>query len=205
MVITLSRQYGTGAISVADLVAARLALSIIDQELPTVVAARLGTSREVVAAREGQQPFVERVLRGLGAGTPDLHHPAAGTPRSFDETMRRETEAAVREYAARDNVIIIGRAANKILGRGPGILRVFLQAPPEWRRQRIIDWHHVTAKEADAEIGRMDAARSAYTREYAFTYGDVREYDVTLDVSRFGIEGTAELIIAAAKTAEHSA
>ena len=204
MVITLSREYGTGALAVAQLVAAGLDYAIIDQELPTVVAARLGTSREVVAARESQKPFVERVLRGLGAGTPDLHHPAAGSPRSFDETLRREIEAAVREYAARDNVIIVGRAANKILGRAAGNLRLFFHAPREWRRQRIIEWHRVTVKEAEAEIDRMDAARSAYADEYAFTFGDAREYDLTLEVSRFGIEGAAGLIIAAAKTAEHT-
>lgn len=202
MVITVSRQYGSGAIAVAELVAAHLNYTIIDNELPTVVAARLGTSRDVVAAREGQQPFVERVLRGLGAGTPDLHHPGTSTPRSFDETMRREIEVAVREYAARDNVIIIGRAAHVILGRGPGVLRTFMHAPRAWRRDRIMEWHKVSAKEADAEIERIDAARSAYALLYGITYGDAREYDLALEVSRFGIEGSAELIITAVKSAE---
>ena len=208
MVITISRMYGSGALAIAQIAGARLGYAVIHEELPTVVAARMGTSAEVVAARESEPPLVERILRGLGAGTPDMQHPAAGSQINFDQELRRETEAAVREYAAQGNVIIMGRAANMILGRGPGRLCVFVQARREWRIHHLTEHFGMSDKEAGADIDRIDAARRAFALDnYKLRWGDALAYDLILDSSTYGVDGSADVLIAAlhAAHAAHAA
>jgi cytidylate kinase len=197
VVITISNRYGCGAFAIAQRTAERLGYEFVDEQLPVVVAKRLHTSPEAVESAEDMgRSMSERVLRGLELGTPELR---GETGPSFDEECLREVQEAVREYAARGNVILFGRGAHAILGRGPGILRVFMTAPREWRIHHVMEAGGVDEKTAGAEVDRIDRARRDYLRAYYdLDWGDSANYDLVVDASRFGVEGCADLITRAA-------
>jgi len=205
VIVTISREYGAAGLAVADGVAAALGLELLTDELPKTVAARMGTSPDLVTARAADEPtFTERILSRLGAGTPELVAPGApDLPDDFDEALRREIERAIRERAARGEVVFLGRNAGAILGKRPDLVRVFLTAAFDWRVARIVESFGQTEAQARADIERIDARRKKFARErYKIAWGDAGSYDLALDVSRFGIEGTVALIVAAVRRAE---
>jgi cytidylate kinase len=197
VVITISNRYGSGAVAVAKRVAERLGYEYVDQQLPVAVAKRLKTSPQAVESAEvTARSMSERMLRALEFATPELR--GAQDAETFDEACLREIQEAVREYAARDNAVILGRGANAILGRGRHMLRVFLYAPRDWRIDQIMEAHGVDQRTAAAEVDRVDRERADYMWQYyRVKWGEPENYDLGIDVAAAGHEAAAELIVRA--------
>ncbi len=200
MIVTIARQYGSAALAVGRLVADQLEAALVHDDLPAVVATRLGISREAAeAVGSGPPRFAERLLRGLAASTPEASH-ACPPPDEIDDAYVREIERAVRERAAAGACVILGRAAGSILAGRPDLVTVYLHAPLAWRIARVMDSLGCGEREARREIERVDAARAAYTRErYGIAWRDAAQYTLAADVAACGIEGTADLIVRAAR------
>jgi len=199
VVITISNQYGSGAVAVGHAAAERLGYVYVDEQLPIVVARRLHTTAAAVDSAENSgESMSERMLRALGSGTPEVGGSQAAAS-DFDSQCLREVQEAVREFAAAGNAVIIGRGANAILGRRSDVLRVFLHAPKEWRIAHIAQVHNVDPRVAAAEVNRIDRARADYMREnYRIEWGNPDNYDLSLDTARLGAEVCAGIVVAAA-------
>lgn len=201
MIITISREYGAAGRAVTRGLAARLGFRLLDEDLPVVVAARLGTSPEAV---EGMQyrpaGFGQRLLRSMSVAMPEVFQPAAEV-EDLAEVTQREIARLMHEAADAGDVIVVGRLGNVVLAERPQLLRVFLTAPPAWRVEHIAASLGIGEAAARAEIARVDGGRRNYARERAdVLWGDPHFYDLVVDVSRFGVEGTIALIDAARTT-----
>ncbi len=206
MIITVSAQYGSGALPVTQGVAERLGYHFINDELPTVVATRLGISREA-AERVGAAPksLGERLLRGLMNATPETANLTEHGP-DIDAEFVRAIEHAVREAADHGNCVIFGRSAGRILADRADVLSIFLHAPVAWRTKHVMELLSCDEKTARAEIVRVDDARVGYSREYyKVDRNDARLYHLSLDIARFGLEGAIAAIVAAHASASSAA
>jgi cytidylate kinase len=199
VIVTISNEYGAGALAIAQRVADTLGYGYVDQQLPVVVAKRLRVAPETVDADEdAERSLGERLLTSLERATPELAEASAAEP--FDEELFRAVQEAVHDYASRGDAVIVGRGAAAILGARDDVLRVFMHAPRAWRVAHIVDTMRVRKELAEAEIDRVDRARSAYMRErYGRTFGDARGYDLCIDTSRFGVAESAALIVDAVR------
>ena len=199
MIVTISREYGSAALDVAHRVGELLGYRVVGEDFPNIAALRLGTTRDDVEAVESREPsLAERILHNLGTAQPETH--SAISPQSFEREVRKEIEAAVREAAEAPDVVIVGGIANVILRGRPNLLSVFLHAPVEYRIARIQSHHDVSLEEARKEVARVDAARRRWAKlHYDLEWGRVDYYDLTLDVSHFGIELTAQMIVQAVR------
>ena len=80
------------------------------------------------------------------------------------------------------------------------ILRVYVYAPTEKRIARISDRNQISASEAKDLIEKTDKRRSNYYNYYTGNkWGKYDNYDIMLDSSVMGIEGSAKLIADAAR------
>lgn len=199
MIVTISNEYGSGALEVARRVADALGYEYVEHQLPVVVAKRLRVRPEAVEASEDAQPTLgERFLNSLERATPELA--VSSADEVFDEELFRAVQDAVREYASHDNVVIVGRGASAVLGARPQVLRVFIYAPREWRIGRVVERTRARREIVEAELDRVDRARGAYVREwYGQTFGDPRNYDLCIDPSRLGVAPSARLVVAAVR------
>jgi CMP/dCMP kinase len=204
LIVTVSNEYGSGALAVARRVADTLHYEYVDEQLPVVVAKRLQVTPEAVVANEEASPSLgERLLNSLELATPELAAASASEP--FDEALLRAVRDAVREYAARGNVVIVGRGASAILRGHAEIVRVFLHAPRRWRVTHVVESAGVPLEVASAEVERIDRARTAYMRRwYGVTFGDPANYDLCVDTSQLAPPQCAELIVTAVRAREMS-
>jgi cytidylate kinase len=202
MVVTVSNEYGAGALAIAKRAADELGYEYVDRQLPVVVAKRLGISPEEVEANEDTgRTLGERWLTSLERATPELAESSSVEP--FDEELLKAIQDAVRDYAARGNVVIIGRGAGNILGRGPGILRLFMHAPREWRIVHLMKAFGADRKTTEAEVDRIDRMRAAYLSDwYDAKFGDPGGYDLCIDTSRFDEAQSAGMIVNAVRLHE---
>lgn len=199
MIVTISNEYGCGAVAIAQEASRQLGYEFVDRQLPVVVAKRLRISpEEADAADETGRSLGSRLLASMELATPELA--ANSGSSSFDDEYLREVQTAVREYASHGNVVIVGRAAATILGRRPDVLRVFMHAPREWRIERIVEDLGLGQRAAAAEVDRVDKARTAHLRDwYGVEFGSHQIHDLSIDTSTFGEPSSASLIIAAVR------
>jgi cytidylate kinase len=203
VIVTVSREYGAASQGISAAVADRLGYRLVSRELPVVVAARLGMPADVVeTVSERPRPFGERVLDQFSGGVPETSQPGSSVEHDLTAETQRAIEVAVREIAAAGNAVIVGRLAGAILGARPDLVRVFVHAPLAWRVAHVAGSFGCSEREARAEISRIDEARRTYAKEfYQIIWDDRRNYDLMLQSSRFGVDGSAEIIVAAVRAA----
>ena len=198
MVITISREYGAAGRAVTHRLAEKLGFRLLDEDLPVVVAARMGTSPDVVEGLEYRPAgFGQRLLQSFSAAVPEAFQPSPEVDDLHDATQR-EVDRLMHEAADAGDVIVVGRLGNIVLSARPNVLRVFLTAPLAWRIDHIMESLGCAAAVARAEIARVDGGRRNYAREQGgFDWGDPHFYDLVIDVASFGVEGAVTLIDAA--------
>jgi cytidylate kinase len=195
VIVTISNLYGCGAVAVAQRVAAELEYELIDDQLPVVVAKRMQISPvQAQAVDETGRSLGARLLSSLELATPEVA--VSGFGETFDEEYVREVQEAVREFAARGNVVIVGRGAGAILGRRQDVVRVFMYAPRDWRVERIMAELGLEQKAAASEVDRIDRARHAHLRDwYNVEMGSPAIVDLAIDTSTFGTQASGKLVI----------
>ena len=101
----------------------------------------------------------------------------------------------IRGIAEKGPAIFVGRCSNYIL-RDKACLDAFVSAPLEARVKRVMERLNVEEDEAKTRIERQDRTRQTYYNFFTFgNWGAASDYDLCVDSSILGIEGTAELII----------
>jgi cytidylate kinase len=204
MLITISRQYGSGGSAVAQRVADALGWHLVDNELVEQVARRAGLSEEEVAEREERAPsYIERLARVLASATPELFPPPAGTVLEQSERdLVRITEAVVTDMAAEGRVVLVGRAAPALLDRAEGALHVKLVASMPFRIRATAARFGLDPKDAERIVRETDANRQRYHREYYNRdWDDPLNYHMVLNTERLGLDGAALAIVAEVRRA----
>jgi cytidylate kinase len=203
LIVTISREYGAAAQAVARALAAVLGYRLVDEELPRLIAARLGTSTDVVESLSDRAAgFGERLLAGFAGAVPEVTAPAEPPHEDLTEAYRREAERLIAAAADAGNVVILGRLGSVILGARRDLVRVFVYAPLAWRVRNVSTSLGCDAAKARTEINRIDDARRTLAREqYRMAWGDIRNYDLAVNTARYGVDGAAAVIAAAVQAA----
>jgi cytidylate kinase len=203
MLITISRQFGAGGSSVAQLVAERLGWALIDNELVDRVAARAGLSPQEVAAQEERMPgLFERIVLALAASSQEILTPeSAGSIKPIEEPrLVQITEKVVAEAAAEGRVVLVGRASAAVLSGSHDAIHARLVAPKAQRIEVVAAREKIDAEAAEALIDKTDANRARYHREYyRREWSDPALYHLTLNTGALGYDGAADLVVARAQ------
>lgn len=203
MLVTISRQYGAGGSEVAQLVAARLGWTVVDNEIVDRVARRAGLAPKVVAEQDERTPgFVERLAQALMASSQEFAVPEMGIAvRAEDPNLVRLTEMVVQEIAAEGRVVLVGRAAPAVLGKELPAIHVKLVAERAWRIQLAMREEQLDEQTARRRLTDIDAQRARYHKEhYGRDWDDPVHFHLTLNTGLLGLDGAAEVIVARARS-----
>ena len=203
-VVTITRQYGSGGSSVAQLVAQQLGWTVTDNEFVEQVAARLGLPKETVAAHDERAPsLVERLVRALGTGSPEVFVPAGGDAEEpTEEHIVRVTGRVIAEAAQHGRQVLVGRGAQAVLAEGtPGTaLHVYVVAPRDRRVTEVMRRLALDEKAASHEIDRVEADRDRYVQKWhRRTRQDPANYHLVVNTGWLGYDGAADIITAAVR------
>lgn len=194
LIINIGRQYGSGGKSIGEQLAARLNIKLYDKELLLLAARESGFSEECFEQCDEQRGLL-RTLYGYFR-TPFVgNYSHCDSPLS-GETLFRIQSDVIQRIAARESCIFVGRCADYILREHPATINLFFTADNEERIRRITSRLGCSTTEAEAKMEEMDRQRARYYNYYASrTWGEAATYDLTINTSRLGEEGTVDLLI----------
>jgi cytidylate kinase len=201
-IITVSRLYGSGGSEVAALTAKFLGWSLLDNTVVDAVAARMGLSAAEVRDREERVPsLVERLTSAMAMGSQEWVSPmAAAAKRPTDEQMIEVTRHIIEEAIAAGPVVVVGRGAQEMQAEREDSLHVFCYAPRKALIARTMQREGVSAEEAARLVESTNKERDQWVRlHWERDRRALDNYDLSVNTSRLGIEGSAQLIVSAAK------
>jgi CMP/dCMP kinase len=202
VVVTISRQFGSGGSEVGHIVAQESGLLYVDQEIIAEVAKRLGIN-EAQAARHDEQTAgtVGHILDGLKSSSPfSLHYNTRRNPpdlptQAQEVAYLRLTQRVLLELATEGDVVIIGRGAQFLLHGAPRTLHVYIFAPLDYRLEQVMKNSHVDRSSAKKLIERRDHEHNAYLgRYYAGNQNQPNLYHLLINTGLFSHEVAANLI-----------
>jgi cytidylate kinase len=165
-IITIDREYGSGAADIAATLAARLGWKLWDELLTIEIARITGCDCPAVAEREERRdPLHHRLfkafIRGSFEGTMQAHR-----VKFVDaDCIREAAEKVVREAAGEGNCVIVGRGSALYLQSNPDAFHVLIYAPFQEKIQRLRDMGK-SEEEAHVLAETVDQDRAAYIKQY---------------------------------------
>lgn len=201
-ILTVSRLYGSGGSEVAALTAKLLGWSLLDNSVVDAVATRMGLSVAEVRDREERVPsLVERLTSAMAMGSQEWVSPIAAAKRPTDEQLIEVTRHIIDEAIARGPVVVVGRGAQEMLAEREDALHVFCYAPRKALIARTMQREGVSPQEAAHLVDSTNKERDQWVRLHWERDRRAHEnYDLSVNTERLGIEGSAQLIVSAARS-----
>lgn len=165
-VITIEREYGTGAPVIAQAIAEELGWKLWDREITSEVARRMKCSRSTVErVEERPDPMFQRLFRIFMRGSYETTAGEAQPDVLNAETLVVLFERIIGDLVAQGNCVIVGRGAPWFLRNRDDVYRVFLYAGRDERIRRTMASGH-SCEEAAQLVDTVDAERAAFVRQY---------------------------------------
>jgi putative MATE family efflux protein len=183
MVITVSREYGSGGRYVGRLIADKLGIKLYDKEFIEKLAKQTGLSEEYIESNEQKRSALEVLNNGYYSGLSNA-----------DELFVEESKL-IKEVADKESCVIIGRCADFILKDRENVIKVFIYGDKENKIKRATEIYGLNKDKAEKEIKRIDKQRANHYKHYTDKeWSNSENYDICINSDYLGVEKTADLI-----------
>ena len=194
IIINIGRQFGSGGRQVAMELGQRLGMNTYDNELITKAAEQSGFSKELFV-RSDEKRSVFSMSSFFTSGNFNIQHSYIN-----DDDLFKIQSDVIKDTASKESAIFIGRCSDYILRDLDCCIDVFISCPLEIRAKRVAEREGITPAEAEALCIKKDRTRATYYNYFTFgEWGVASNYDLCLDSSVLGIDGTADIIMEFAK------
>lgn len=144
IVITIGREYGSGGREIGEKLAKELGFTFYDKELLRIVAEKSGIQEQVLKKAD------EAASNPLFAP----YYPPSIDPGSLNDRVFKMQSDLIKEKAATENCVIVGRCANYVLENHDNCIRVFIYADMEKRINRIMSRHGLVDRDVAINLTR---------------------------------------------------
>ena len=194
-IITIGRQFGSGGREIGYMVAEKLGLKLYDKEMLQRAAQDSGICEELFESHD-EKPS-NSFLYSLVMDTYSMGYSGSTyNDMPINHKIFLAQFDAIKKIANEPPSILVGRCADYALEGYPNLLSVFIHADLDARIKRIAKKYDLTDAKAKDLIIKTNKKRASYYNYYTDKrWGDADSYDVCLDSSVLGLEGTAEAII----------
>ena len=185
-IITITRQYGSGGREIGEKLAKRLGIEFYDNKLLDIAAKDSGIHKTNFEESDERRTnsFLYLLSTTYGQG---------GVP--FDDALFFAQLNAIQKIASEGSCLIIGRCADYALRDFSGVVNIYITAPVEDRIKRAINSYGIAEKHAAEYVKRMDKQRISYYNYYTDKrWGTPENFELCLDSSALGIDGSVELL-----------
>ena len=192
MIISIGRQHGSGGREIARLLAQELGIKCYDKEIVDEAAKHSDFSRDLINA------YDEKRMSAFM-----LHAGGYGLNENFRLNMQVVSAQfdAIREIASKGDCIFVGRCADYILRERSDLVSVFILGDMDERLKCLERRQGLDEAAARKKIKEVDKDRSSFYKYYSDqVWGDAQNYDLCINSSRLGVEGTVKVIMDYIKT-----
>jgi cytidylate kinase len=195
-VITIEREYGSGAADIARKLAEQLGWKLWDQALSEEIARLLDCDRGAVDEHaERKDPLYYRLFRSFMRGSFEgaLNAPRLGMVDS--DCIRKAADQVVTMAAKAGNSVIVGRGSAYFLRDRADVFHVFIYAPFDAKVRRLRAEGR-SEKEAVELAQTVDIDRAEYIKQYFGVEWPERHYFHLMINSGLGDEVAVHTILA---------
>lgn len=179
LVITIGRENGSGGKYIGERLAEELGIKCYDTQLIEETAKKSNHDKKYVEEHD-EKPPVSFLYFG---GQP--------IPMSIVNSQAN----VIKEIASKESCVIIGRMSDYVLKDFDNVVNIFVHAPLAARLERYCRRKNVDIIKAEKMIMKEDKERAAFYNYYTNQiWGEAKNYHLSIDTSKVGIEGAVELI-----------
>lgn len=184
LIISVGREYGSGGHEIAEKLSKHYGIQLFDHNLLDEIAAKKNVKMDHLKELDERHKNLlsSRTVRGLS--------------NSPEENLLYLQFDFLRDKAdAGESFVIVGRCSETILKQYDSMISIFILGDRDKRIERIMRLYHLTESQAVKKIREKDIQRRRYHNSFCVRrWGDCRNYDISLNSSRLGIDGTVKLL-----------
>lgn len=187
MIISIGRQHGSSGREIARLLARELGIKCYDKEIVDEAASHSNFSRDLIDAYD-EKRMSAFMLQSGGYG--------------FNESFRINMQVVsaqfdvIRKIASKGDCIFVGRCADYILRERRDLVSVFILGDMDERLKCLARRQGLDEAAARKKIKEVDKDRASFYKYYSDqVWGDAQNYDLCINSSRLGVEGTVKVIM----------
>lgn len=184
LIISISREFGSGGRDIAKKVAEDMGLELYDRNMLEDIAEKMNIEPEVLEDID-EKPRNKLLSRRVN-----------GHSNSMEENLAQMQFEYLRRKADQgESFVVVGRCSETILKDREGLVSIFIVGDKETKINHTMEKFGISREEAVTKSERHDRSRRRYHNHYSdFKWGDSRNYDMCINSSRLGMEGTAGII-----------
>lgn len=184
LIISVGREFGSGGHVIAETLAKRFDLPLYDSNILESIAQERNVDAKTLH-RYDEVPrnilFSRRVREYSTSAEENI------AQMQFEYLKKKADEG--------ESFVVVGRCSETKLAGTPGLITIFVLGDIPVKTARIMKLHNLTEKEAKNMIEKQDRQRKMYHNYYVKgKWGDSRNYDLSINSSRMGIEKTADFL-----------
>ncbi len=185
LIISVGREFGSGGHIVAANLAKHFGFPLLDSNILSDIAKEKNTSEDFLRKYDesARNLFFSRTVNGFS--------------NSPEEVVAQMQFDYIKSKAdAGESFVVIGRCSDYILRGNPGLVRVFILGDEEAKVKRVMERENLSEDKARGLMEQSDKRRKYFHNTHSDDkWGDSRSYDITVNSSKLGLEGTSELIV----------
>ena len=195
-IISIGRQYGSGGKAIGDKLAKELGIPFYDKELISMAAQKSGMSADLL--KEVDERASNSLLYALSTGMINIH---TGSASSFynmpmNDRLFIVQSDLIKQLAEEGPCVIVGRCADYVLEKYPGLVSVFIHADLQNRVKRAVEEYGVDPNRAQEIVLKTDKKRASYYNYYSSRkWGELNNFDLCINSDAVGIDGAVKLIL----------
>lgn len=193
-VITIGRQYGSGGREIGKKLAEHYGIPFYDKDLLKIAAKDSGICEEMFENFD-EKPTTS-FLYSLVMDPYTLGYNATTFDMPLNQKVFLAAFETIKKIAEEGPCVIVGRCADYALKDYENKLNVFIHAPLSFKKERILaEKPSLSPDKVKDEAIRIDKQRSNYYNYYTSQkWGELKNYDLSINSSIWGIDGTVEMI-----------
>ncbi|WP_044912784.1 cytidylate kinase-like family protein [Butyrivibrio sp. WCE2006] len=195
-IITIGRQFGSGGREIGMKVAEHFGIKFYDKELLTRAASESGFAKEMIQDHD-ERPTTS-FLYNLVMDTYSFgYNSSSFVDMPISHKIFLAQFDTIKKIADEGPCVIVGRCADYALADYKNVLNIFIHGDEDDKIQRVMDrYPDVTTKDKALEmLIKKDKQRQSYYNYYSSKkWGRSDTYDLTINSSVLGIDGTVKLI-----------
>ena len=194
-VITIARNYGSGGRTLGKLLAEQLGINCYDREILRMASDASGINEALFG--QADERLKRSPLFGILKKNPYKGGviPPENSDFVSDDNLFNYQAKVIKELAAQESCVIIGRCADYLLRDDPDVIKLYFCAPKKDCVARVMNQNGLSEKEAERRIEKIDKYRAEYYRYYTGRdWNDARNYNFCLDTTSMSYEKLVEVV-----------